>query len=547
MKKLFMLILFTFTVIMMYGATREEIAFEERLERTKYPVELDFKGTALSDVLGIISKMSGITIVASSDTVNMPVDLYLPRGQNLKKIVDTLKTTNGLTSKLINDTMVLSKAGSGPPKQDDIAGKVVGKVVEIDKMTGIKGVTLSLGDDVNTLVLSDVGGAFIINDVKAGTYILKATMRDYKPSGEIVEVKPNGVTQITVILSRLKSDIDVIDVTKKEPGKVVAANGTTSDTKVVPIKYADPEEIKKNIEKVVPLTSIVVNPKTNSLTLIGMMDNIKTAENMIELQDVPIRQVRIRAKIWDVSKSVGDTIQGNIYSGRASKNGSSNAASTSVEADSKSGDGSNFFSGQMSGNVGMLLGFTGFLGSETDVMSATFKYLRTTTDAQLMSEPSIVAMDGESAELKVVTEVVVGESESTDSNGNTTKEPLFKEAGTILTVTPSVKSDNKTIQIDIKTEVSEYVKETDYAAAAGKKSQNTSTKVVVRDGETVRIGGLTTTSKSNTQTKVPILGDIPLIGNLFKTEDKSNIERNLYIELTPEIIDTVRSSALQAQ
>lgn len=545
MKKLLMLILFTFTVIMMYGATKEEIVFEERLERTKYPVELDFKGTALSDVLGIISKMSGITIVASSDTVNMPVDLYLPRGQNLKKIIDTLKTTNGLTSKLINDTMVLSKAGTGITPPERIAGKVVGKVVEIDKMTGIKGVTLSLGDDVNTLVLSDVGGAFIINDVNAGTYILKATMRDYKPSGEIVEVKPNGVTQITVILSRLKSDIDVIDVTKKEPGKVVAANGTTSDTKVVPIKYADPEEIKKNIEKVVPLTSIVVNPKTNSLTLIGIMDNIKTAENMIELQDVPIRQVRIRAKIWDVSKSLADTIEGNVYSGRASKNGSSNAASTSVEADAASGDGSNFFTGKI--GSGMLLGFTGFLGSETDVLSATFKYTRTTTDAQLMSEPSIVAMDGESAELKVVTEVVVGESESTDSDGNTTKEPLFKEAGTILTVTPSVKSDNKTIQIDIKTEVSEYVNDTNYGAAAGKKSQNTSTKVVVKDGETVRIGGLTTTSKDNTQVKVPILGDIPLLGNLFKYEKKSNIERNLYIELTPEIIDTVRSSALQAQ
>ncbi len=547
MKKLLMLILFTFTVIMMYGATKEEIVFEERLERTKYPVELDFKGTALSDVLGIISKMSGITIVASSDTVNMPVDLYLPRGQNLKKIIDTLKTTNGLTSKLINDTMVLSKAGTGITPPERIAGKVVGKVVEIDKMTGIKGVTLSLGDDVNTLVLSDVGGAFIINDVNAGTYILKATMRDYKPSGEIVEVKPNGVTQITVILSRLKSDIDVIDVTKKEPGKVVAANGTTSDTKVVPIKYADPEEIKKNIEKVVPLTSIVVNPKTNSLTLIGIMDNIKTAENMIELQDVPIRQVRIRAKIWDVSKNVSDKIDGNIYSGRASKNGSSVAASTSVETAAASGDGSNFYSGQIGGSAGMLLGFTGFLGSETDVLTATFSYLRTTTDAQLMSEPSIVAMDGESAELKVVTEVVVGESESTDSDGNTTKEPLFKEAGTILTVTPSVKSDNKTIQIDIKTEISEYIATTNYGNTAGKKSQNTSTKVVVRDGETVRIGGLTTTSNSNETKKVPILGDIPLIGNLFKTVSKANVERNLYIELTPEIIDTVRSSALQAQ
>lgn len=540
MKKLMLLILFTFSVIMMYGATKEEIAFEERLERTRYPVELDFKGTPLSDVLGIISKMSGITIVASSNTVNMPVDLYLPRGQNLKKIVDTLKTTNGLTSKLINDTMVLQKETG--IKDDKISyGKVVGKVVEIDKMTGIKGVTLSLGDDVNTLVLSDVGGAFIINDVNAGTYILKATMRDYKPSGEIVEVKPNGVTQITIILSRLKSDAaPVIGIDdKKEPGKVVAANGTTSDTKVIPIKYADPEEIKKNLEKVVPLSSIVVNPKTNSLTLIGMMDNIKTAENMIELQDVPIRQVRIRAKIWDVSKTAGDTIEGNLYGGRASKKGSEAVATLA-----KTGDGSNYYNGAL-GSSGLALGFTGFLGNESDVISAVFTYLRSTQDAELMSEPSIVAMDGGTAELKVITEVAVGEKESTDDDGNTTKEPLFKEAGTILSVIPSIKSDNKTIQIEIKTEISEYVASTEYEKSSGRKSQNASTKVVVRDGETIRIGGLTTSQRSVAEAKVPILGDIPLIGYLFKKSQTSNTERNLYIELTPEIIDTTRGSAAQ--
>ena len=119
MKKLLLIILFVVSVVLMYGAAKEEIAFDERLERTRYPVELDFKGTPLSDVLGIISKMSGITIVAASNTVNMPVDLYLPRGQNLKKIIDTLKTTNGLTSKLINDTMVLSKVDPTTTQTDN--------------------------------------------------------------------------------------------------------------------------------------------------------------------------------------------------------------------------------------------------------------------------------------------------------------------------------------------------------------------------------------------------------------------------------------------
>jgi hypothetical protein len=110
MKKLgLILLLFLMVSLSLFSETKEEIAFNERLEKTRYPVELDFKGTPLSEILAIISKMSGITIVASTNTENMPVDLYLPKGQNLKKIIDTLKTTNGLSSKFIDDKILLYK------------------------------------------------------------------------------------------------------------------------------------------------------------------------------------------------------------------------------------------------------------------------------------------------------------------------------------------------------------------------------------------------------------------------------------------------------
>ena len=108
MKKFGMiLLLFLMVSLSLFSETQEERAFNEISEGIKYPVELDFKDKPLSEVLSIISKMSGVRIVAASNTEKMTVDIYLPKGQNLKKIIDTLKTTNGLSSKFINDTIVL--------------------------------------------------------------------------------------------------------------------------------------------------------------------------------------------------------------------------------------------------------------------------------------------------------------------------------------------------------------------------------------------------------------------------------------------------------
>lgn len=537
MKKLLLIILFVVSVVLMYGAAKEEIAFDERLERTRYPVELDFKGTPLSDALSIISKTSNVTIVASSTIANLPIDLYLPKGQTLKRVIDTIKSTNGLTSKVVNDTMILSKDIENKITIGQ-KGKVVGKVVEIDKLTGIKGVTLSLGDDVNTLVLSDVGGAFIINDVEPGTYILKATMRDYRPSGEIVEVKAGGVTQVEVVLTRLQGTkgIESLEKENKELGKVIDKNGAIADTEKVEILYADPKEVKESLEKIVTLDSIAI--AGNSLILKGISDNLKTAKNMITDLDKPKRQVRIKAKIWDVKKEVANTLGMDMLAGRASKNESS---LSSVWPYKKAGNGTEFGNVAM-GSTGMKLNFTGFLGSADDVFSLTLDMLKQTQDSEITAEPSVVTLDGKSASINITQEVIVGQTETTDDDGKTTKEPLFKEAGVVMEVTPTVKPDGKTVELEIYSKISRFIPTTNYDATSAEDKQETKTKIIVRNGETIRIGGLTRVDRGSSENKVPILGDIPVLGTLFKKNIESNVERNLYVEITPEIIELGRNA-----
>ena len=153
--KLVAILLVLFSVFISYAASQgEQTDFEDKLEETKYPVELDFKGTPLSDALSIISKTSNISIVAASDVADLPIDLYLPTGQNLKKIIDTIKSTNGLVSKIVNGTMILTEKIE--IVDTILKGQVLGKVTEIDKITGIKGVTLSILDNMLPVLLFSI-------------------------------------------------------------------------------------------------------------------------------------------------------------------------------------------------------------------------------------------------------------------------------------------------------------------------------------------------------------------------------------------------------
>lgn len=489
-------------------ATAEAIAFEKKLETKKYPYELDFKGTSLSDALSIISKTSNVSIVAAATVADKKIDLYLPKGQTLKKIIDTIKTTNGLVSQIQNDTMILSFDDDDKKVGVVTPGKVVGKVTEIDKITGIKGVTLSLSDDPNTLVLSDVGGAFIIADVMPGTYILKGTKKGHMPSGEIVEVKSGETTSIQVVLTKREDRLLRPEEKSKSPGQVIQANGDISDTKMIELLYSSPNEVKNIVTEIVELNNIVVDEKLNTLILVGTEDNIKTATNLIEQLDVPQKQVRIKARIYDLSNDISRSI--------------------GVDWSAQTQNGDYEFDGKaaFTTDTGLDLVFGDFLNN---TVSFTLSMLEKTGDADIQAEPSVVTLNGESADLKVVTEEIVGTEKEEEDDGTTTERPLFKEAGIVLTVKPIIKSD-QTIILDIYAKLSKFVAKGSYDDAGEQKSEMT-TRVRIKSGESVVIGGLKRIDSTTGVTKTPLLGDIPLLNTFFRQTSNSQTQRDLFLRL----------------
>ncbi|BDU49585.1 secretin N-terminal domain-containing protein [Haliovirga abyssi] len=525
MKKLAaVLFAFVFLIGNIYGATSES-RFEKRLEKIKYPSELDFKGTPLSDALSTISKTSNINMVAASEIADLPIDLYLPKGQTLKRIIETIKNTNGLVSRIVNGTMILSRATNQGVKVAS-KGKVVGKVTEIDKITGIRGVTLSLGDDINTLVLSDVGGAFIIGDVNPGTYILKASLRGYKPNAEIVEVKPGGITNINIVLAKVESAAQRSGklTSKQDIGKVVKTNGDIRNTKMINLIYADPKDVKGIVTNIVPLDNIVVDEKNNILILIGTEDNIKTATKLIEKLDIPTKQIRIKAKIWDINQDVVNKV---------GLNWTAVPIDGEYQLSKNSSDGTFLTGSKFNGTDGMTLSFMyGGINNE-NALGTTLNMLASTNDAEILAEPEVTTLNGKEANIQIVNEEIVGYKETSDDKGNSDKSPLFKDAGVVLRVKPIIKSD-ETILIEFYSKVSKFT--SDGVHGAAEKKSETTTKIRVKNGETIRIGGLVRQDKGHGVTKTPILGDIPLIGILFQNSTTTNNKRNLYIELTPEIV-----------
>lgn len=519
-KNIFIVLLLMLTSIISFSAEINDI--EKKLEMIKYPYELDFKGTPLSDALSSISKTSNISIVATSEIADLPIDLYLPAGRTLKMIIDTIKNTNGLVSRIVNNSIIVSRVN---PNGEIVIqkGKVVGKVMEIDKITGIRGVTLSLGDNVETLVLSDVGGAFIIDGVSPGTYILKATLKGYKSNAEIVEVVAGQPTKIEIVLSKIDKDLPDENGAKKikeELGKVRKENGDIRDTKMIRVVYSEPSEIKAVLQEIVPMDNIVVDEKNNLLILIGTEENIKTASNLIVELDKPARQIEVRAKIWDLNEGLSDSL--------------------GIDWNAKTINGNydeNDLISSFGGKSGLDLTFT----STGNALKASLDILKTTSDASVIAEPKIVTLNGEEAEIKVVNEEIVGYEEKTDSNGNSSDAPLFKEAGIVLTVRPIVKQGDS-ILIEIYSKVSKFVPEGVHAEAAEQKSE-TRTKVRIKDGDTITIGGLIREDTTKGVSKVPILGDIPLIGMFFKNQTSSNTKREIYIEITAKIVEDLSISA----
>jgi pilus assembly protein CpaC len=162
--------------------------------------------------------------------------------------------------------------------------------------------------------------------------------------------------------------------------------------------------------------------------------------------------------------------------------------------------------------------------------------LFTNGDARLLARPNVTAVEGASAQITIGGERPVPKAVATQGAVGTQVE--FRRFGVIITMRPTVSGDN-TILLQIRADITQPDRTFEInlggALIPGETVRSVDTTINVRPGDTVIMGGLMTNDKRQSTSKVPILGDLPIIGSLFRSRRFENNETELAIFMTPRI------------
>jgi len=179
-------------------------------------------------------------------------------------------------------------------------------------------------------------------------------------------------------------------------------------------------------------------------------------------------------------------------------------------------------------------------GVSVKSIDGLIKLITTSTESNIISTPQIMAINNEEAVIEVGEKVPVANNQQT--NGTTITSNVDREnVTTKLTITPHLSPDNDRVKMKVKQEVAgvspRKVEASELAKnAISTTTRNITTQLVVDNGDTAVLGGLMSDSDSVEETKVPVLGDIPLLGWLFKAKTSGKVKTNLMVFITPKIV-----------
>nr|WP_279243770.1 type IV pilus secretin PilQ family protein [Candidatus Litorirhabdus singularis] len=290
--------------------------------------------------------------------------------------------------------------------------------------------------------------------------------------------------------------------------------------------------------------SVIVDARTNSLIMTDTAAKLAEIRTLIDMVDIPIRQVMIEARIViaqsDVSRELGIR-----WGGGAVNVGGDNITSVSgdlanvVDINSAISDGVDptlSFPGALLVDLGVTGATSGFAVGYTSsdlFLTAELSALEAAGSGEVVSQPKVITGDKQQATIKSGTEVPYQES---SSSGETTTS--FKEAVLALDVIPNITPDDR-ILLDLKINqdsVGDLVPSGQGGTIPTIDTTQLTTQVLVGNGETVVLGGVFRTEDIESTAKVPFLGDIPYLGALFKNTNLQQTKTETLIFITPRIL-----------
>ena len=303
--------------------------------------------------------------------------------------------------------------------------------------------------------------------------------------------------------------------------------------------------------------NVAVDDRTNTLLLQDTPENLDQINRLVARLDVPVRQVEIEARVVLVNDDFERQLGARLGLTNAFANGSNGVITTTGTAageDTMVGSAINNLA--TTGKVGPISVPTGSSGfperynvnlpvgtpdgslavgilSGAHLVDLELSAAEAETEAKDISSPRVITANQKQATIMQGVEIPYQQSASSGATSIS-----FKNAVLQLQVTPQITPDNRIIlDLDVRDdEVGQVVVESGGVNVPAIDTREVTTQVLVNDGQTVVLGGILTTNDSNVVNKVPWLGDIPLLGNLFKNTNRTNKKDELLIFVTPKII-----------
>ncbi len=373
--------------------------------------------------------------------------------------------------------------------------------------------------------------------------ILRVKGLDKRQRGEVMLVAPRRE-----LMAQEKQDLEMAQQ---------AETLLPLSSAVITVNYAKASEVAalirgqtQGVSLLSPRGAVSLDERTNAIIIRDIDKNIDRIRTLVQHLDVPVKQVEIEARIvtveqgsvdelgvrWGLlnrngSTTVGSSVEGNImWDSDLAQQGPDSLNEAAGEG-SSIGDFLNVNLAAINPSASSMAFQVAKLGNDL-LLDLELSALESERKAEVVSSPRLITTNKKAAYIEQGTELPYLEASSSGAVAVS-----FKKAVLSLSVTPQITPDN-TLVLDLK--LTQDMPEKSVVAGKGEamsiSTKRINTQVLARNGETVVLGGIFQHTMINKETKVPLLGDIPLLGGLFRHQLKDHAKRELLIFVTPKIV-----------
>jgi general secretion pathway protein D len=369
-------------------------------------------------------------------------------------------------------------------------------------------------------------------------------------SGDSITVVPYDRVNALIVLAsagdikRVKSLVAILDTEVERAEGNIRVYYLQNATAVEMAKVLNdlPETMAKdegNVGKAAAISKdvrVMADAETNSLIIRATKDEYAVLEDVISQLDIPRRMVYLEALIMEVDVDKTFDVGVEWVAG-----GTTSGGRGQLVTGFSGPDGFSLLDGINAADPSLASGFTlGVLnqggvkiGNMTfDNLGAVVNAFKSDSDVNVISTPQILTMDNTKAEISVGENVPYQTSTNLTDNNNEFTQYEYKDVATKLSITPHI-NQSDVLRLEIETEVTR-IKDPGDRPTTFKRTATTT--VILSDKGTIVIGGIIGHDATQNDSKIPILGDIPVLGWLFKTHSTTSRKTNMFIFITPRIV-----------